>query len=114
RRRGRVAPEPDRVGAAGSVRGGPDERTGRRARRELPLARAARRRILAGRALERDWLPAGLLPEVPSVRPVLSALGPGNLSPRACLNRRSPRRCAPSTPSAAGPSELSSPSGDSG
>ncbi len=77
------------------------------------FADAARRRLLGRRALERHGLSAGLLLEVPPVRPVFSALGAGNLPPRACLSARSHRRCALSTRSAAGLSRSSIRSVDS-
>src|SRR3989454_5184265 len=102
-----VHSEPDRVGAARALRGRAHERTGRRARCQLLAANAARRWLVGGRALERDGLPAGLLSEVPPVRAVFPPLGSGNLPPRACLSDRSRRRCARSTPSAAGRSRCS-------
>src|SRR5262249_57311538 len=78
----RVHTEPDRVGAPRPLRGGARRRPRHREGHALSHRQPESRWHLGRSPVERHGLPAGLLFEVPPLREVLPALGPGRVSER--------------------------------
>src|SRR5207245_235796 len=84
----RVDAQSNGLGAPRSLRRRAHERSHGRARSRVPPANATERRLVGRPGLERDGLPARLLPQVPPLREVFSPLGAGDLPPRPGMTAR--------------------------